>query len=108
MYSKGYYAMADGSLCQAADNTVTLSPYRWYMEIESLEDQPYNLPAEVSVKVIGSADEQPTDIQLIESAGSNGGSESTAKAYDLTGRPVQALSKSGIYIIGGKKVIIKK
>ena len=34
-------------------------------------------------------------------------SQQSAAIYDLTGRRVEAMTKSGIYIMNGKKVVIK-
>lgn len=82
----------------------TLSPYRFFLTIEDREDNPYSTtpaPAEVKLLVL---DDMETSI---ESLGDDMNHESEA-IYDLSGRRMNGnkLNK-GIYIINGKKVLVK-
>ena len=82
----------------------TLSPYRFFLTIEDREDNPYSTtpaPAEVKLLVL---DDMETSI---ESLGDDMNRESEA-IYDLSGRRMNGnkLNK-GIYIINGKKVLVK-
>ena len=95
MYNNGYYALGGGKLVMAEDNTVYLKPLRWYMNIESRN----NVKA---VKSIGiSFEGEITGVEDIVT-------ENYDKAvyYDLSGRRVENPTR-GIYIVNGRKVIIK-
>lgn len=82
----------------------TLSPYRFFLTIEDREDNPYSTtpaPAEVKLLVL---DDMETSI---ESLGDDMNHESEA-IYDLSGRRMNGNTlNKGIYIINGKKVLVK-
>ena len=99
------YAMSGGKYSrQLAGNT--LAPFRCFFNIEDREDNPYATtpnPSEVKLMVIGGE----TGIGEIEHSqltiGNGAGS-----VYDLSGRKVNTQQKNkGIYIINGKKVLVK-
>ena len=96
MYNNGYYALSGGAMVQAADNTVGLKPFRWYMSAESR-----NGVAPAKVIQIRLADET-TGIEGVETF------EQTKETvyHDLNGRRVKNPT-NGIYIVNGKKVFIK-
>lgn len=95
MYNNGYYALGGGRLVMAEDNTVYLKPLRWYMNIESRN----NVKA---IKSIGiSFADEITGVEDIVTENYD-----EAVYYDLSGRRVDNPT-TGIYIVNGRKVIIK-
>lgn len=103
MYSNNYYAMGGGSLSRVSSANVDLKPQRWYMSIENRDGTPvdYFAPA-MHVLVDGEwTEETGLGSNLVQQI-------STDIIYDLQGRQVEETSlKAGIYVKGGKKVIIK-
>ncbi|MBR5813741.1 MAG: CotH kinase family protein [Bacteroidaceae bacterium] len=96
MCDNGYYALSGGQLKYAASANASLGSYRWYMNIESRTAS--GAPQQsIAIREIGGA----TGVEEVEY-------ESEEQAiYDLTGRRVEAITTSGIYIINGKKVFVK-
>ncbi len=80
----------------------TLKPFRCFFSIEDREDNPYVSapnPSEVKLMLLGDDDETGI-IEITES--------SDSEVYDLSGRKmVNSKLSNGIYIINGKKVIVK-
>ena len=104
MFTKKYYAMSQGNLSLAANNTVYLSPFRWYM---AAEDRTGNSAAYTPkmIRVVDIETGETTGIGEVETTEV----PQSGNIYDLNGRLVrtdgnlQALPK-GIYILNGKKV----
>lgn len=97
------YAMSGGGWKQALNDAQQLKPFRLYLKLTSIEGSP--------VKVAESA---MSNIRIrLDGEGEATGIESTQitvgkpdQIYDLQGRRVEKAEK-GIYIINGKKVVIK-
>ena len=105
MFTKKYYAMSQGNLSLAANNTVYLSPFRWYM---AAEDRTGNSAAYAPkmIRVVDIETGETTGIGEVETTEV----PQSGNIYDLNGRLVrtdgnlQTLPK-GIYILNGKKVV---
>ena len=98
MFTNKYYALSGGNLRQANDESVTLKPYRWYLNIVQRTANAY-IPRYVSIQVDDEdIDGSTTAIDGISTQPRND------KAYDLSGRRVNT-NKNGIYIINGKKIL---
>lgn len=104
MFSKQYYAIADGALCQATSSETGLNAFRWYLSMESRGGvSPVPMPARI--QIVEKEDNITTDIYETEM-------ESPVKAsvYNLGGLCVgrsdqfNSLPK-GVYIINGKKFL---
>jgi len=95
-----FYEIADDQfvLCKNASP----QPYRIYLEPTLSEGQSIDsLPA--TIRIVTS-DEMASGIKTIET---DDRQSSNSQLYDLQGRRVSDNPQPGIYIIGGKKVIIK-
>lgn len=105
MATAGYYVMAGGLLCTAANDDVTLNPYRWYLSIKDAEGNVYlvSRTSTLSVIMLEDLEDEETAIGVTEVAPT---AAASGRIYDLMGRTVKAdaLGK-GIYIINNKKVM---
>lgn len=95
MFYNNYYALSGGKLKMAADDSVYLKPFRWYMRSESR----YGVtPAKsISIRIAG----ETTEIDEVVTE-----NESEPVYYDLSGRRVEKPTR-GMYIMNGKKVFVK-
>lgn len=98
MFDNGFYAMNGGKLLKAGDEEAALNPQRWYMSVEDRYGN--SAPTKAMAVQILVDDENTTEIERITALSP----QQTSKAYDLTGRAVEAGAR-GISIINGKKVI---
>lgn len=105
MATAGYYVMAGGLLCTAANDDVTLNPYRWYLSIKDAEGNVYlvSQTSTLSVIMLEDLEDEETAIGVAEVSPT---AAASGRIYDLMGRTVKAdaLGK-GIYIINNKKVM---
>lgn len=96
------YALSGGRYSKQQPGN-TLAPYRCFFTIEDREDNPYATapnPSEVKLMVIGEDDTFISELDFDNEVGPT--------VYDLNGRKVNRQKTThGIYIINGKKVIIK-
>ncbi len=104
MISNGYYAMGNGELVQAIDNTASLGAFRWYLKIESKEDGAYNA-AKIIVFCLDDAEEATAiNENIVET------DNKIVGIYDANGRKINEL-KNGLNIVkysdGSTKKIIK-
>ncbi|MBO5698789.1 MAG: glycoside hydrolase family 95 protein [Bacteroidaceae bacterium] len=93
MFDNKYYAMSEGALKQAQDETVGLGSYRWYLAAPAPAAQTLRLAFDGVTAIDG--------ITVLEG---------NAPVYDLHGRRVSKSSetlKKGVYISNGQKIIIK-
>ncbi len=90
------YAMAGGSLKQAASSNVTLGAYRWYLTVEPASA---NRTMQFKFGTFQNTNTTSIDNVVIEVENSENN-----LYYDLNGRPVETPEK-GIYIYKGKKVV---
>lgn len=105
MYDNHYYAMSGGALCSVANNTVSLSSYRWYLNVETkanaLVRNTFNNPSKIRLRVIG--EDEANNISSVNVA------ETADKCFTIDGRQVNDTEdlKPGMYIKNGRKLIIK-
>jgi hypothetical protein len=92
MYDIGAYGMSKGRLCLAESADVTLGAFRWFMEYKTKSHNANKRCELMFDGFVDGIDDVATDVPA------------TSKIYDLTGRPVNAVNKKGIYIVNGKKV----
>ncbi len=100
MYNEGHYAMSNGLFKSAASASVKLSPFRFYLDIESRSGigSVNNAPKVIKISVDGiEEDEGTTGIENINTSLAND------NFYDLHGRRVLNPT-TGIYIHNGKKI----
>jgi hypothetical protein len=79
-------------------------PFRFYLTKEDLPDSPIKSDAIQKIRIIAhgeSNNDNTTTINKIDH------SKETKLAHDLNGRHVNKISKKGIYIINGKKFLLK-
>jgi flagellar hook assembly protein FlgD len=99
--SANQYRLRGTTLSIPEDDDEVLPPYRWYMTIDILGNQPQQSARRVSLRIYDG-----DGTTLIESIDAQ--DEETTDAYDLQGRKVpKAQMKKGIYIINHKKRIIE-
>ena len=98
-----WYAYGGGKYIKATAGAV-LNPFRVYLSITPRADNPYGTsetPSYIKVKLLGEGGET----EILEVATDN---EPQAEVYDLSGRRVKKDKLSnGIFIINGKKVLVK-
>ena len=78
----------------------TLAPNRWYLSVEARNSM-HKAPAQIRLYV---RDEGTTAVEEVEESCND--QDGAAVVYDLSGRRVETPTK-GVYIVNGKKVIIK-
>ena len=102
MATPGYYALSEGILKKAASSDVPLSPQRWYLNIQSIDDD-YNAATKAqSIRIVLEGEE---GIEALTTTSPFKGEREGL--YDLMGRSVKG-SVKGISIVNGKKIIISK
>ena len=95
-----YYVNIDGDLSLGNDGSVTVGAYRWIMRVESkLGSTAYARTAHF----LDGEGSEASGIKAID----NGQLTIDNVVYDLQGRRVAQPTKSGLYIVNGRKVIIK-
>ena len=97
------YAMSGGGWKQAFNDTQQLKPFRLYLSLTSIDGSPVKV-AESAMKHIRirvDGEEEATGIDEIQTSVDN-----SAVIYDLQGCRVKKAGK-GIYIVNGKKVVMK-
>ena len=99
-----YYVNIDGDLSLGNDGTVTVGAYRWIMRVESKFG---STPAYArNVHFFDGEDSETTGISEERRVKSE--EFATAEGwYSLDGRRVAQPKKGGLYIVNGKKVVIK-
>ena len=96
-----YYVNIDGDLSLGNDGTVTVGAYRWIMRVESKFG---STPAYArNVHFFDGEDSETTGISLTPNPSPRG----EGSIYTLDGRRVAQPKKGGLYIVNGKKVVIK-
>lgn len=102
MATNGYYALANGNLCQANTNDASLGAFRWYL---SVTDRNGNLsPLRSKVIRLSFDDGEATDIKVV-----NALQNTPATIYTIEGVKVNAKTSlpKGLYINNGKKFLVK-
>ena len=83
--------------------TEGLNPFRAYLTIIPRSGTPVNAPAVRSIGITVGGEENTTGVTEVKTE--NG--EWKTEIYDLQGRRINEITESGIYIVDGKKVIVK-
>ena len=101
------FAVANsGNWAEFTKDTHTLNPFRVYMTMTAKAGAPYIIPYEVmksiGARVVGEENEDGTTV--IYDVNAENGED---VIYDLNGRRVLETEKGGLYIINGKKVLVK-
>ena len=104
MYGTHYAISTEGGWWRAEG----LDPFRAYLSVIPRSGTPVNAPAmrHISFRVVGDEENggngETTDIENAEFTNQN-----SDVIYDLMGRRVLEPQKGGVYIVNGKKVVIK-
>lgn len=105
MYNNGYYALAGGSLKQAASTSASLGAFRWYLKAESRTNNAKARAKEIKICIDGANDE----VTSISNAKAN---DTKAEYFTLSGAKVANADVPGVYVVknsdGTTKKIIKK
>ena len=106
MYGTHYAISTEGGWWR----TEGLNPFRAYLTIIPRSGTPVNAPAVRSIGITVGGEENTTGVTEVKTeptvdASQNG--EWKTEIYDLQGRRINEITESGIYIVDGKKVIVK-
>ena len=106
MYGTHYAISTEGGWWR----TEGLNPFRAYLTIIPRSGTPVNAPAMRSIGITVGGEENTTGVTEVKTeptvdASQNG--EWKTEIYDLQGRRINEITESGIYIVDGKKVIVK-
>jgi hypothetical protein len=97
---KGCYAI---SLDGWAPSEAGIKAHRLYLKIEENDNSPFATTVAKSIRIVARGEgDGTTGVEEVETE-----NEEVKVIYDLTGRRVQETVKGGIYIINGKKTIVK-
>lgn len=95
MFQNQYYALSGGALCYASSASVKLGAQRWYLDIVTNGANPHST---IGIRVLDGA----TGIVEVE-----GEEAEVTVIYDLAGRRIDSITTPGIYIVNGKKTLVK-
>lgn len=100
MMDGGFYALSNGEIMQAASSEAGLHAFRWYMTATDRNGNPAPVQS-IRIRLRGENNLNTgiNDAMVVVPGQQNG-------IYDLSGRRVEKAAK-GVYIVGGKKVIVK-
>ena len=90
--------------------TEGLNPFRAYLTIIPRSGTPVNAPAVRSIGITVGGEENTTGVTEVKTeptVDANQNGEWKTEIYDLQGRRINEITESGIYIVDGKKVIVK-
>ena len=91
----------DGSWQQLAEESV-LNPFRLYLTMTALDGSPVKVAPEAMARMCIVTRGETTGIENSKLKIENSGA-----VYDLQGRRVNGITEKGIYIVNGRKVVIK-
>ena len=99
---EGYYTLINGEWQPVTEET-TLGAFRFYLKVDSRSGAPAVEARTIRMRIVGEHgnDDDTTGIENLHLTIQN-----SQLIYDLTGRRVEKPTK-GIYIVGGKRVVIK-
>ena len=101
-----YIVTANGEWSETT-SPVSLKPFRFYMTLTSRDGSaPTNLSAPAAMSIAVRGEERPDGTTLIYDVEMDA-EQSVDYIYDLQGRRVLEPQKGGLYIVNGKKVVIK-
>ena len=95
MFQNQYYALSGGALCYASSANVKLGAQRWYLDIVTNGANPHST---IGIRVLDGT----TGIVEVE-----GEEAEVTVIYDLAGRRIDSITTPGIYIVNGKKTLVK-
>lgn len=98
----GAYAIAGDGNWHPISQGSSLKPFRIFMTIENRDGTPYQPTSTAAIRIRMAGEEETTGIENQESTGNR----QQTIVYDLQGRRVENPTK-GIYIVNGKKTVIK-
>lgn len=102
----GAYIMADGRLVEAG-STSTLAPFRWYLQVE---DRNANNSVATSnrreIRIAITEEPSLTGIEYARLGLDENGAENSS-IFSIDGRRVQQPTQRGIYIVNGKKQVVR-
>lgn len=102
----GAYIMADGRLIEAG-STSTLAPFRWYLQVE---DRNANNSVATSnrreIRIAITEEPSLTGIEYARLGLDENGAENSS-IFSIDGRRVQQPTQRGIYIVNGKKQVVR-
>jgi hypothetical protein len=104
MDGKEYYTITTDGIWEPIYSNSNTMPFRFYLTKEDLPDSPIKSNAIQKIRIIAhgeSNNDNTTTINKIDY------SKETKLAHDLNGRHVNKISQKGIYIINGKKFLLK-
>lgn len=100
----GAYIMNDGRLAEAT-STSTLAPFRWYLQVEDRNAN--GSVATSNRREIRIAITDEPSLTGIEYARLGLDAEQDSSIYSIDGRRVQQPTQRGIYIVNGKKQVVR-
>ena len=100
---QGCYAVSNGSWKQASSENVVLNPFRLWLKLTPIDGSPVKISEKAmrSISIRLSGEEDTAEIEGVELM-----PQGSDAIYDLQGRRVENPTK-GIYIVNGKKVVLK-
>jgi hypothetical protein len=112
MVNNKYYAMSGGGVKYTTSTSVSLKPFRWYMQIMDRDGQLLESAAEIKVVVSGEDDWDVTGIESVKDG------DGTFKVYSIGGVLVRRVKAAdikqateglpkGLYIVNGKKCNVR-
>ena len=112
MVNNKYYAMSGGGVKYTTSTSVSLKPFRWYMQIMDRDGQLLESAAEIKVVVSGEDDWDVTGIESVKDG------DGTFKVYSIGGVLVRSVKAAdikqateglpkGLYIVNGKKCNVR-
>ena len=103
---EGYYTLIEGEW-KPVTEAVALGAFRFFLKVDSRSGAAAAEARSIRMRIIGeNGEDDTTGIDNLESTGNDG---KTTVIYDLQGRKVlnTEIVQEGVYIINGKKVVIK-
>ena len=103
---EGYYTLIEGEW-KPVTQAVALGAFRFFLKVDSRSGAAAAEARSIRMRIIGeNGEDDTTGIDNLESTGNDG---KTTVIYDLQGRKVLNTEtlQEGVYIINGKKVVIK-
>ena len=104
--NEGYYTLIEGEW-QPVTEAMALGAFRFYLKVDNRSGAPAAEARSIRMRIIGeNGEDDATGIDNLESTDNDG---KTTIIYDLQGRKVLNTEtvQEGVYIINGKKVVIK-
>ena len=92
------YVLSENKIYKVGDNPATINPYRAYIQLT----QPTSGETGEARALTFLIDGEATAIEGITAESSMPG-----KVYNLNGQRVDALTRTGLYIVNGRKVVVK-